>query len=273
MLGALAPLATASLAGPVGASVPFDLAQSGSIAVSGTASVSGDIGIGTSFNVAQSGSVALAGTATISGDIGIGTSFDVAPTAAIAISGTASISGDIEASAPIRLNVNQSSPIAMSGAASISGDIATKVEFSFEPPLEISQMAGTLGVSGDIQIVTRFDIAASPIALSGTVSASGDIAFSTTPARVSRRAAGRNYIIKGRRYFNITNEELAYLIARDLIDATREDIKVTYKNKKARPISKDAYTSMKEAVAALNRVPIPHEYDESDDEEAILALL
>lgn len=100
------------------------------------------------------------------------------------------------------------------------------------------------------------------------------------PAPAPRRHAGtRNYIIRGRRYFNVTPDELARLIALELIDVTREDIRVTYRDKKARPIGQVAWSSMKEAIAALNRVPRPPEvppapeYDESDDENSILALI
>lgn len=85
-----------------------------------------------------------------------------------------------------------------------------------------------------------------------------------------RFAGGRNYIIKGRKYYNLTNEELAYLISRDLIDYTREEIKVTYKNKKPHRIPKTAWDSLQETLAKLESMA-PEPID--DDEEAILLLM
>lgn len=90
------------------------------------------------------------------------------------------------------------------------------------------------------------------------------------------RRQTRNYIYKGKRYYNLTNDELARLIAADLVDITREDIKVTYKNKKPHPIAKDAWKSLQETIKSLDGTlqgMIPIQYDDDEDIEAIIALL
>lgn len=63
------------------------------------------------------------------------------------------------------------------------------------------------------------------------------------------------------------------MLARDLVDATREDIQVKYKGQKQRPIGKDAWQSLQETLKSLEMAAIPEPYDESEDEEAILLLL
>jgi hypothetical protein len=87
----------------------------------------------------------------------------------------------------------------------------------------------------------------------------------------ARRIGGRNYIYKGKRYYNITNEQLVRLIRDDLIDLTREDIKVSYKNKKPHKLSTDHWAELQDTMKRLNDL-IP-ESDDDDDIEDILALL
>lgn len=98
-----------------------------------------------------------------------------------------------------------------------------------------------------------------------TLTYSGAVRTATTkPGRSTR-----NYIIKGKRYFNLTNEELAYLLARDMIDAQRTDVKVTFKNKKPHAVSKASWESLKTYADQLNA---PLEVF-NDDEEAAMLLL
>lgn len=84
-----------------------------------------------------------------------------------------------------------------------------------------------------------------------------------TVSRGPSKAVGRNYIIKGKRYYNITNEELAYLISRDLIDVGRDEIKVTYKDKKPHRIPKTAWTSLQETLSKLESLT-PKQDDDDD---------
>jgi hypothetical protein len=104
------------------------------------------------------------------------------------------------------------------------------------------------------------------------------VAPAPDPAPRATRPGGirRKYIIKDRLYL-LTNEELAYMIARELIDHTREDIRVTYKNKKPHVIAKKAYESLLETAKRLESIIpvdiVKIEYDESDDEDAFLLLL
>jgi beta-lactam-binding protein with PASTA domain len=71
----------------------------------------------------------------------------------------------------------------------------------------------------------------------------------------ARRIGGRNYIYKGKRYYNMT----------------REDIKVSYKNKKPHKLSTDHWAELQDTMKRLNDL-IP-ESDDDDDIEDILALL
>lgn len=109
------------------------------------------------------------------------------------------------------------------------------------------------------------------LGLSPSVVNSGDV---TT----TRRHAGyiwprrRNYIYKGKRYHNLTPDELMRLIAADEADITREDIKVSYKNKKPHIIAKDAWADLQTALQSLSKLE-PIEYDDDEDIEAIIALL
>ena len=85
----------------------------------------------------------------------------------------------------------------------------------------------------------------------------------------------RWYIVKKKRLY-LTNEELAWYLARELIDATREDIRVTYKTKPARVVSANAYEALMATVRSLeNMNPQIRELSdiESDDEEAMALLL
>lgn len=88
----------------------------------------------------------------------------------------------------------------------------------------------------------------------------------TTPGTHKR---GKNYTIRGKRYFGITNEELAKLLAQELVDISREDIQVTYKNKKPHKVSKAVF---EEAVDTASKLPKPESTDDQDIED-ILALL
>lgn len=106
--------------------------------------------------------------------------------------------------------------------------------------------------------------------------ASGSEVEPPAPAPARRAGGRRNYIIKGRRYYNVTNEELAYLIARELIDVQREDVKVTFAGKKPHKVSQNAWKELQESLRILGRStghsPVDVvEWD--DDEEAAMLLL
>jgi K+-transporting ATPase c subunit len=109
---------------------------------------------------------------------------------------------------------------------------------------------------------------------SGALTAGEATVFGLAKLVKLRATAGRrNYIIRGKRYWNLTNEELVLLIARDLIDVTREDIKVHYKNQKPHTVGKTAWESLQDTLKTIQKT-IPQQYvPDNDDEEAILMLL
>jgi hypothetical protein len=105
--------------------------------------------------------------------------------------------------------------------------------------------------------------------------AAGDI---TVPRASHRGAAAtdkpsnkgrRNYTYKGKRYYQLTNDELAKLIARDLIDLSREDIQVTYKNKKPHKIGKETFDTLVDTASKMPK----QEINDDQDIEDIIALL
>lgn len=182
-----------------------------------------------------------------------GEGIDLAQTANVALSGTIGVTGDIEITDDVLLDIEQTANAALTGV---------------------------IAVTGDIEIGTSFDIAqTADVALSGVVAVSGDLQFSTDPIpepapRVRFAAGRRNYIYKGKKYHNLTNEQLVRLIREDKIDITREDIRVTYKGKKPHPVSRNAWAELQETMKRLSEA-IPETADDTDDEdiEAILSLL
>jgi hypothetical protein len=81
----------------------------------------------------------------------------------------------------------------------------------------------------------------------------------------------RNYIIKGKRYYGLTNDELAYLLGHldqeERKALIRADVKVTYKDKKPHAVSKSAWTEIQDMLKRYDPDPI------DDDEEAAMLLL
>lgn len=150
-----------------------------------------------------------------------------------------------------------------------------------------TQEVGTATLEGDGFVVVVVT-AASSSAPAGTIisqdPAGGSLALSGATVTITvstgegRRATGwdrkrrRNYIYQGKRYFNLSNEDLVRLIARDAIDITREDIKVSYQNKKPHVIAKDAWAELQTALKSLEKFSTP-EFDDDDDIEAIISLL
>lgn len=158
---------------------------------------------------------------------------------------------------------------ALDGAGALAGSSA----IVFTP-------TGTLDVpAGEISGVASMVLSASgALTGAGELSGSAPMTFSTqatadqpAPAPRARRGVARSYIIRGKRYL-LTNEQLVYMLAHELIDATREDIRVKYKAKKPHVISKNHWAELLETMKSLEKA-IPEEYDESDDEEAFVALM
>lgn len=177
--GAIAVTGAPTLSGDI--SFKLNLSQSGQVSISGAPLLTGDVFTRVPLDIAQSGALAISGAPTLSGDLGL--KFNVAQSSALAISGAPSLTGEIDATvygfrsavflnpygfgadAPGSLDLVQSGAIAIGGTPSLTGDIQPKVEFEFEPPLELSA-AGTVVVSGDIEITgSLLDGFSSPVFL------------------------------------------------------------------------------------------------------------
>lgn len=160
-----------------------------------------------------------------------------------------------------------------------AGDVFTTNDRSFNLTGQSMTAQDGLAVTSYLAFVTGQELTVSAqeigprgavLAGEAIISATGDI---LVPRADHRRAAApdkprRNYTYKGKRY-HLTNDELARLIARDLIDITREDIEVTYKNKKSHKISKDAFEAVLNTASKLPKQDITDDQDIED----ILALL
>lgn len=207
---------------------------------------------GVPFELEQTADAALTGVLGVTGDLEIEVSWEVEAPMEVNLSGVVSVTGDIEITEGVALDLVQTADAALSGV---------------------------VAVTGDLEFGTSFDVTqTADVALAGVVGVSGDLQFSTDPIpdpvvpRVRFASGRRNYIYKGKRYHNLTNEELCELIRKDQIDVTREDIRVSYKGKKPHPVSKNAWAELQETMRELSeRVPEP--VDDDEDIEAIMALL
>jgi hypothetical protein len=82
--------------------------------------------------------------------------------------------------------------------------------------------------------------------------------------------ASRNYIIRGKKHFNLTNEQLCYLLAREAIEE-RAEVQVSYKNTKPHIVGKNAWQVLQDTIKSLEINATP--FDENDDEAAAMLLL
>lgn len=178
-------------------------------------------------------------------------------------------------------------PMAFSQAGTLrgSGRLVGTVPLIFG---QTALLRGSGSLAGSIPMVFgqtgTLSGGAAPGSISGTTAmvfgATGALVSLTTPTFPSFNLSGsgrRWYIIKQKRLY-LTNEELAYYLAREVIDAAREDIKVTYKTKPARVVSQNAYESLMATVRSLeNMAPNVRAFQdiesEDDDEEALLLML
>ena len=131
-------------------------------------------GGGASLDLAGSQTASLTGTVTATGDLQY--AINLAGTQTAGLSGALAVSGDIEITPAPTLD------LAGSQTASLSGVFAATGDLQYTLPIDLSQTAaaaltGSLSVTGDLEYSTAvfLDIAAQPIALTGTFAASGDL--------------------------------------------------------------------------------------------------
>lgn len=207
---------------------------------------------------ALAGSAALAFTATgsVSGDS------PVAGTAALTLTPTGTLTGAGELLGAAAVTITPTATLV--GAGALAGSSAMVFGASLTPNTGATAGSAVLAFSATGTLTGAG-------ALAGTAALTLDASLTTTPvaaaATSARRAVGRNYIIKGRRYYNVTNEELAYLIARDLIDLTREDIKVSYQDQPARKISRGDFAKVVKQAKKVEPA-----FDEDEESAAMLLL-
>ena len=125
-------------------------------------------------------------------------------------------------------------------------------------------------MTGQELTVSAQEIGPRGVTLTGSEIAvsAGYVTVPTVRQKQGRGNTKRNYFYKGARYW-LTNEELLRLIAQDIKTVTREDIKVSYKDKKPHVISKAIWSEIK-AEAVTQNIQMP---TDDEDIEAIIALL
>lgn len=100
---------------------------------------------------------------------------------------------------------------------------------------------------------------ATGVALACEVIQPSAVPLQTAPGHVVQSGwkRRRNYIVKGKKYYDLTEVELAGLVAREHVE-TRADVKVAIKDKKPHLVSKEAWEAIK---------------PKADDDEAIELLM
>lgn len=161
----------------------------------------------------------------------------------------------------------ESQAVALTATFGASGDFQFTAPVGFDLDTYTVALTATFGASGDFGF--EYGFPQGTAALTAAFGASGDFVFSDAPVPRARRAAGRNYIIRGKRYFNLTNDELMHLLGRELIDVARDDIKVSYENKPARKISRGDFAQV---MKAAKKLPKPDLYDDDEESAAMLLL-
>lgn len=187
-----------------------------------------------------------------------------------ATSGALSAQAAAVVGAALHIATHATSGVLAAQAATVSGTAATAEDTH---PTTGVLAADVAQVAGSATHLTLHATSGALVASRATVSGAG--VSSAEVIIVPRRRAGgirRNYIYKGKKYLNYTNEEIAALIRKDMIDITREDIRVTYKNKKPHLVSKNAWAELQATMKQLDQT-FPVEEDDDEDIETILGML
>ncbi len=128
------------------------------------------------LDIAGTATASLSGTLAATGDLQFTVPFDVAGSAAASLSGALSITGDLEFTEAPSLDLSAGAAALLSGTLAVSGDVQFTLPVDIAATAEAS-LSGALSITGDLEYSTDIflDIAAEPIALSGTFSAAGDL--------------------------------------------------------------------------------------------------
>lgn len=243
------------------ATIPFVVAQTTGISVSGTVGIAGGLTYGADFSVTQTAGVGLTGSLLINGS---GFSYEsevfyfTPPLAITGLSGSLTVAGNLTISAPapgyggywgrryygarhfgpryfgtpVSWRVTQTAGIGLSGSLNVAGGISTVIG--------IAETTG-IGLSGSLTVEGAVDIAARPSGGYRPVAYSG-------PRK-------RNYIVQGQKFYDLTTEELAAVVAQ-MGRVKRKDIKVEVADQKPKTLDSETWQEVK-----------------PDDDEDVLLLL
>jgi hypothetical protein len=240
------------------------------------------------FAITETAGVSLAGSALVSASgISFGADFAITETAGLSLAGSASLTTAISfenevfyITPPLPLGglsgtVTLAAGIVITAPVPGFGSYFGRRHFGrryfgpryFGSPAGFGiQVTSGLGLTGTLTaaggIATAIGIAPSTLGLTGTALVTADVsAGDPKPATsvggfVANRSRGRNYIVKGRRYYDITEEELKAVLATEFERVKRSQIKVKDPGEKVKTIPSATWQQVK-----------------PDDEEDILLLL
>lgn len=288
--------ATLTGAGALAGTSALTFTTDGDLTNLGSGDISGTSALVFSLSAALTGAGALAGatTATFTPSATLTGSGALAGTSSLAFT----TAGDVTGSGALAGTSSPAFSLAgeLTGAVDLAG--ASSAAFTASATLTgAGALAGTSSpaftTAGDLTGLAPGDIfgtSSLAFSVSGTLTGDGalagasDMVFSTslafvepeTPQQVVNRAGGpvrRNYIVNGRKYYGLTNEELAYLLGHLQAEARRElvrdDVKVAFPSKKPHKISGNAWEQLKREMKVLGNDVV--EWDE--DEDAAMLLL
>jgi hypothetical protein len=132
--------------------------------------------------------------------------------------------------------------------------VMTGSDAIFTRPRTITAETAAFVMTGSDATLQWFDAAGELVPLPAV--------HTTHPGGWNKPKKKRNYVIRGRKYLNIDDDELIQILAQEARDIAREDIRVTFKGKKPHPISKELYEGIRGKLTP----------EEIDEEEAFLLL-
>lgn len=235
--------------GTSGVNVPFEAATTNTPALNGVVGVSGDLVFGRDFEVTQTTGISLSGTTTLNGGA---LSFEsevfyfTPPLEVSGLAGAVSVAGDFTVTYPAAGYGGYFGRRYFGGRQFgpryFGSPVTHNITVSTSPSL-----AGVLQVAGNISI--GVDVAPSTLGLSGALTVAGDIeiaarnlgGFKTVAPAGPRK---RNYIVQGQKFYDLTTEELAQVVAQ-MGRVKRKDIKVEVQDQKPKTVDSSTWQEVK----------------------------
>lgn len=229
--------------------VPFAITSTNTPALSGVIGVSGTLAFGRDFEVTQTTGISLSGSTALNGGALAFESevfYFTPPIAVSELAGAVSVAGDFTITYPAPGYGGYFARRFFGGrhygARYFGSPVSHSVTVSASPSL-----AGVLQVAGNIGV--GVDVAPSTLGISGSLTVAGDIeiAARNLGGFMQRTAVGpkkRNYIVQGQKFYDLTTEELAQVVAQ-MGRVKRKDIKVEMADQKPKTVDSTTWQEVK----------------------------